>query len=984
VRKSPQNQASFAFNRGLVSPLGLARVEQKRVSLGARTMINMMPRVLGSMSFRPGLQYILTTASSLAARFLPGIFATNDTWLMELTNLQLRIVIDDTLLTRPAVSSTITNGTFTANITGWTASAGCTYTATDQMGFVGNGTADQTGYQTVTNASASVEHALRIVVNRGPVRLRVGSTVGGQEYITERSLDTGTHSIAFTPTGDFTIYFLSARIPVVLIGSCTLESSGVVVLPTPWLEADLGLVRYDQSADIVFCSCYGAYSSASPLAYQQRKIERQNSRSWGITLYLPEDGPFKTENLTTTTLTAAALTGDTTLTASKAVFSLSHVGSLFTLQSLGQSVTKTATVLDEATASIRVTGVTTDRAITIDISGTFDATKTIILERSFDDATWVAVATKSWTAATVEAFTDGLDNQIVYYRLRVSAVFSTTFTVTIASPGVFTYAGADNFVDDTTITLTTTGALPTGLAAGTTYWIKSLDTGANTFEVALTSGGTSINTTGSQSGTHTMYGDNDISTVIALSIPTGTIIGVGRVTGFTSTTVVDVQVLAPFGTTTSTLVWAEGQWSDKSGWPTAVRFHEGRLWWFGRNGIWGSVSDSYYSYSAQVVGDSGSINRTIGSGPVDVVNWALSLTRLIVGAQGDELSLRSSSLDEPLTPTNFNVKVASSQGSAGVEPVKIDQQGIFVQRGGSRVFELQLNAKTYDYAAGDLMTLVPELCSAGITRMAVQRQPDTRIHCCLNNANAAVMVRDNNEDVSCWLNIETDGIIEDVVVLPGASGTIEDQVYYTVKRTIGGVDVRYLEKWAKEAECRGTFSTDPLLNKQADSFVIYDGSNLTHLEGEKVVAWGNGVDFSPSVSGVQTTYTVASGAISSAVSIGAVVGLPYTGKWQSTKLGIQAQESSSLLTIEKRLNHLGLVMAYVHAKGIQYGADFTTLYDLPEIEQGTTVGTNAVRETYDEKKIEFPGLWTTDMSLCLQAQAPRPVTVLAAVSELET
>jgi microcystin-dependent protein len=46
----------------------------------------------------------------------------------------------------------------------------------------------------------------------------------------------------------------------------------------------------------------------------------------------------------------------------------------------------------------------------------------------------------------------------------------------------------------------TTGALPTGLTVGTTYYVVSKAT--NTFQVAATVGGTPINTTGTQSGTH--------------------------------------------------------------------------------------------------------------------------------------------------------------------------------------------------------------------------------------------------------------------------------------------------------------------------------------------------------------------------------------------------------------------------------------------------------------------------------------------------
>lgn len=77
---------------------------------------------------------------------------------------------------------------------------------------------------------------------------------------------------------------------------------------------------------------------------------------------------------------------------------------------------------------------------------------------------------------------------------------TSSVTITIASPGVVTW-NAHGLADGDPVRLTTTGALPTGLTAGTTYYV--LNSATNTFQVAATAGGSAINTSGSQSGTHT-------------------------------------------------------------------------------------------------------------------------------------------------------------------------------------------------------------------------------------------------------------------------------------------------------------------------------------------------------------------------------------------------------------------------------------------------------------------------------------------------
>lgn len=77
-------------------------------------------------------------------------------------------------------------------------------------------------------------------------------------------------------------------------------------------------------------------------------------------------------------------------------------------------------------------------------------------------------------------------------------------TVTIAAPGVMTWT-AHGLVSGQKIQLSTTGALPTGLTAATTYWITVVD--ANTFKLSTSlanaQAATFITTTGSQSGVHT-------------------------------------------------------------------------------------------------------------------------------------------------------------------------------------------------------------------------------------------------------------------------------------------------------------------------------------------------------------------------------------------------------------------------------------------------------------------------------------------------
>jgi hypothetical protein len=75
-------------------------------------------------------------------------------------------------------------------------------------------------------------------------------------------------------------------------------------------------------------------------------------------------------------------------------------------------------------------------------------------------------------------------------------------TITIAAPGVVSWT-AHGLTAGTPVVFSTTGALPTGLVAGTTYYVIAAGLVTNAFEVSATLGGSAITTSGSQSGVHT-------------------------------------------------------------------------------------------------------------------------------------------------------------------------------------------------------------------------------------------------------------------------------------------------------------------------------------------------------------------------------------------------------------------------------------------------------------------------------------------------
>jgi hypothetical protein len=95
----------------------------------------------------------------------------------------------------------------------------------------------------------------------------------------------------------------------------------------------------------------------------------------------------------------------------------------------------------------------------------------------------------------------------------------TTATITIASPAVVTN-NAHGLAIGAPVYFTTTGALPTGLTVNTIYYVTNPAT--NTFNLSTTYAnavaGTKINTSGTQSGTHTVFSTTVVSTTSSPTI----------------------------------------------------------------------------------------------------------------------------------------------------------------------------------------------------------------------------------------------------------------------------------------------------------------------------------------------------------------------------------------------------------------------------------------------------------------------------------
>jgi hypothetical protein len=236
------------------------------------------------------------------------------------------------------------------------------------------------------------------------------------------------------------------------------------------------------------------------------------------------------------------------------------------------------------------------------------------------------------------------------------------------------------------------------------------------------------------------------------------------------------------------------------------------------------------------------------------------------------------------------------------------------------------------------MMMHPEIAVVGIKRMAMSRQPETRLWMILEDGDCLVLLNDLTEEITAWARMETDGLFDDVVVLPG---TTEDQVYFSVNRN----GTYHLEKMSMFSE-----------NRPHDSHVRYTspGTSLTglsHLNGETIGVWADGADLGD--------YVVSGGAVTIAAGkTNVTAGLRYTADYQSNKLAEYVDYS--VLTRRARVENVALIASNLYGPGLSVGPDSANLRVI-EGHDGTT---------YDQDSFPFNGSYDTDSRVWIRATAP--------------
>lgn len=409
--------------------------------------------------------------------------------------------------------------------------------------------------------------------------------------------------------------------------------------------------------------------------------------------------------------------------------------------------------------------------------------------------------------------------------------------------------------------------------------------------------------------------------------------------------------------------------------PSEVSLHEQRSLWACTNNkpatFWGSRTGDYSNMNvSSPLKDDDGYAYTLAAREVNPINGMCSLRELILFTGGAVWKATGAQDNAVITPKSINVKPQTLYGSEGLPPIIIGESVIYVQRGGRAVRDLFYTLEKDGYSGNDLTVLSNHLfrnCKA--YEWGYAQNPYGIIWIVSDDGALLGCTYLREHDVVGWHRHDTDGTFESVAVVPGSQ---QDEVYFIVNRTVGGVTKRYVEMMPERiegAELEKCFFVD--------SGLIYDGvststlTGLSHLAGKTVSVFANGA--------VQPQCVVdPSGSITlSRACTYAVVGLPITSEFESLDIDLDDQEGSSV----GRVKTLSKVIFMLEdTRGLWAGPNFT---NMEEVKMRTEDMSGSPIPLYTgAKEMRFTGGYATAVRVCIRQTDPVPMTILAIVPEV--
>lgn len=400
--------------------------------------------------------------------------------------------------------------------------------------------------------------------------------------------------------------------------------------------------------------------------------------------------------------------------------------------------------------------------------------------------------------------------------------------------------------------------------------------------------------------------------------------------------------------------------------PSAVSYFEQRRCFAATNNLpqnlWmtrsGTESNMNYSVPTQ---DDDAISLRIAAREVHRIRHLVPLSDLILLTTSGEWRAWAQNSDV-ITPSTISVRPQSYNGSNNVQPIVTGNSTVYVRTQSSRLHELSYNWESNAYKSDDVSLMAPHLFDGyAISDMTLTKTPVAIVWCTRSDGVLLGLTYMPIQKVFAWHRHDTDGEFESVAAV---SENNVDVLYATVKRTVNGRTVRYVERLDIQA------TTTLVDSFHVDSGLTYSGSpvdtisGLWHLEGKEVSILVDGA--------VHPKRTVTNGAVNLEVEGSKIhIGLEFVSDMQTLPMSLEMAAFAQ--GRQKNINKVW--MRVYRSSGIKAGPTFEKL---TEYKQRTTepYGSPPVIIT-EEVPIMITPTWGDSGQVCVRHDDPLPLTILS-------
>tara|TARA_R100000654_G_scaffold1736_1_gene6381 strand:- start:3134 stop:5665 length:2532 start_codon:yes stop_codon:yes gene_type:complete len=269
--------------------------------------------------------------------------------------------------------------------------------------------------------------------------------------------------------------------------------------------------------------------------------------------------------------------------------------------------------------------------------------------------------------------------------------------------------------------------------------------------------------------------------------------------------------------------------------PSAVSYYEQRRVFAGTNNeqqtifMTRSGTESDMSFKLPIRDDD-RIKFKVAAREANRIKHVVPLTQLLFLTEAAEWRVTSVNSDA-ITPTSVSVKPQSYIGANNSQPVIVNNSMVYVASRGGHVRELGYNWQANGFITGDLSIRASHLFDGlDITDIALAKAPVPIVWMVSTNGKLLGLTYVPEQQVGAWHQHDTDGTFESVAAVAESN---VDSVYCVIKRTINGVEKRYIERMGTRKH------TDPRDSFFVDSGRSYDGTNTNNSRTVTITSSGN-------------------------------------------------------------------------------------------------------------------------------------------------